>query len=145
MEKRKSRIKEYLNQLGQDALLTTPELPYALVNKGKVREIFDLDDHLLIIATDRLSAFDVIMNQGIPGKGTLLTQLSLFWFERIKTLLPNHLPDDHEDRIDSYLKDFPQLKSRAMIVKKLTIMGKTKNCRLFPSFTKASCCARILF
>lgn len=119
MEKRRTKIKQYLENLDTVALQTTPPIPYPLVNKGKVREIFDLDDHLLIIATDRLSAFDVIMDQGIPSKGTLLTQLSLFWFDRIKTLLPNHLPTDHEDRIQEVLKDFPQLKSRAMIVKKL--------------------------
>jgi phosphoribosylaminoimidazole-succinocarboxamide synthase len=59
--------------------------------RGKVRDIYDLGDRLLIVATDRLSAFDVVMPTPIPDKGRVLTQLSLFWFELLKDVLPNHV------------------------------------------------------
>src|SRR5213596_1942333 len=61
------------------------------VKSGKVRELFDLGDRLLMVATDRISAFDCIMPNGIPRKGEVLTQLSHFWFERFASLIPNHL------------------------------------------------------
>jgi phosphoribosylaminoimidazole-succinocarboxamide synthase len=63
----------------------------SLFNRGKVRDTFDVGDHLLMIATDRMSAFDVILPNGIPDKGTLLTQMSRFWFEQTKDVVPNHL------------------------------------------------------
>jgi phosphoribosylaminoimidazole-succinocarboxamide synthase len=120
MENRRDRTKRFLENLQETPILSIDNLPYKKIATGKVREIFDLDeDHLLIIATDRLSAFDVIMDQGIPGKGAILTQLSLFWFDQVKTDIPNHLPENHDERIDEVLKDFPQLQSRSMIVKKL--------------------------
>lgn len=119
MEKRKNRIQRFLNHLEASPILNIGNLPYPKLAQGKVREIYDLEDHLLIVASDRLSAFDVIMHQGIPGKGALLTQLSLFWFDQVDTLLPNHLADDHDDQIDEILKDYPHLQSRSMIVKKL--------------------------
>src|SRR5207344_721157 len=59
--------------------------------RGKVRDIYDLGDRLLIVATDRLSAFDVVMPTPIPDKGRVLTQLSLFWFDLLKDVLPNHV------------------------------------------------------
>ena len=61
------------------------------LKSGKVREVFDLGDRLLMVATDRLSAFDVIMSNGIPRKGEVLTQISFFWFDRFASLVPNHL------------------------------------------------------
>ena len=64
--------------LPTEALMTVDNLPFPKVSKGKVRENFDLGDELLIIATDRISAFDVIMPNGVPGKGVLLTQISLW-------------------------------------------------------------------
>ncbi|HHS48520.1 MAG TPA: phosphoribosylaminoimidazolesuccinocarboxamide synthase, partial [Desulfurella acetivorans] len=57
-----------------------------LLKRGKVRDVYDLDDKLLIVATDRISAFDVILPNGIPGKGEVLTQISLFWFEKTKDI-----------------------------------------------------------
>ena len=71
------------------ALLTT-QLPFP-VRHGKVRDVYDLGEQLLIVATDRISAFDVIMEQGIPGKGRILTQVANFWFEATRDILPNHL------------------------------------------------------
>src|SRR3954468_2856425 len=68
-----------------------------LLAQGKVREIYDLGDRLLIVATDRLSAFDVIMREPIPGKGIVLSSLSAFWFERLGTIVPNHFISDDPD------------------------------------------------
>ena len=94
---------------------------------GKVRDVYDLGDELLIVATDRLSAFDVIMPNGIPDKGRVLTQLSLFWFDYTKDELENHLITADLEKIIEYLKahgaqDSDELREtldgRAMIVKK---------------------------
>ncbi|MCP3967730.1 MAG: phosphoribosylaminoimidazolesuccinocarboxamide synthase [Lentisphaerae bacterium] len=88
-----------------------------LLNRGKVRDIYDLGDSLLFIASDRLSAFDVVMPNGIPDKGKVLTQVSLFWFE-LMNWLPNHLiSSDMSTRpeLANYVDD---LQGRAMIVKK---------------------------
>ncbi len=88
-------------------------------NHGKVRDIYEFDDSLLIVATDRLSAYDVVMSQGIPFKGKVLTQISDFWFERTKDIVPNHI-------FSTIVYDFPsackphwqQLEDRTMWVKK---------------------------
>src|SRR3989337_2903255 len=69
-------------------LLETP-LPN-LSHRGKVRDLYDLGDRLVIVATDRISAFDVVLPNGIPGKGAVLTQLSAFWFQRTASVVPNH-------------------------------------------------------
>ena len=71
--------------------LMQSSLPFP-VRRGKVRDVYDLDDSLLIVATDRISAFDCIMPNGIPDKGKILTSLSLFWFDKLKELdIPTHL------------------------------------------------------
>lgn len=108
--------------LPKEALMTIDNLPYKKIAKGKVRENFDLGDELLIIASDRISAFDVIMPNGIPGKGVLLTQISLWWFEQAAKIMPTHLADNHAQRLAEVLKDFPHLIERSMIVKKLKPM-----------------------
>ncbi|CAG0988428.1 phosphoribosylaminoimidazolesuccinocarboxamide synthase [Geobacter sp.] len=90
-----------------------------LVARGKVRDIYDLGDALLIVTTDRISAFDVIMNEGIPDKGYVLTQISTFWFRQMEDIIPNHI-------ISTEVKDFPaqcqkyaaDLEGRSMLVKK---------------------------
>jgi len=73
------------------SLILDTQLPLPRFARGKVRDIYDLGKHLLIVATDRVSAFDVVLPGGIPGKGPILNQLSLFWFERTRHLLPNHV------------------------------------------------------
>ncbi len=89
------------------------------VKSGKVREIFDLDDRLLFVATDRISAFDVIMPNGIPRKGEVLTQISYFWFARTAAFHPNHLLSQPGDPLPAVLQPYAaQLKGRSMIVKK---------------------------
>ena len=94
-------------------------LPFPKVASGKVREIFDLGDALLMVATDRVSAFDVIMAEGLAGKGVLLTQISLYWFEQAARLTPHHLVDNHAERLEALAQEFPELKGRSMIVQKL--------------------------
>ncbi|MEW6446276.1 MAG: phosphoribosylaminoimidazolesuccinocarboxamide synthase [Pseudomonadota bacterium] len=96
-----------------------PNLP--LIHRGKVRDIYSVDDkHLLIVTTDRLSAFDVILPTAIPGKGEVLTQTALFWFKRFESLIPNHLATDLT--LDEVIPDAAlraELAPRAMLVKKL--------------------------
>jgi phosphoribosylaminoimidazole-succinocarboxamide synthase len=94
-------------------------LPFPRVGSGKVREIFDLGDALLLVATDRLSAFDVILPDGIPGKGILLTQMSLWWFSRLGAIIPNHLlPDQTGEMARQGIAD-ADLRLRSMVVRKL--------------------------
>jgi phosphoribosylaminoimidazole-succinocarboxamide synthase len=91
------------------------------VKSGKVREIFDLGDSLLMVATDRISAFDCVMPNGIPRKGEVLTQISFFWFQRFGSLIANHLLAGANDPLPSRLQPFaPTLARRSMIVKKAT-------------------------
>jgi phosphoribosylaminoimidazole-succinocarboxamide synthase len=90
-----------------------------LLKRGKVRDVYDLDDKLLIVATDRISAFDVILPNGIPGKGEVLTQISLFWFEKTKDIIQNHIISGLMDDYPSSLKKFDSLlDKRSMLVKK---------------------------
>jgi phosphoribosylaminoimidazole-succinocarboxamide synthase len=89
------------------------------LKSGKVREIFDLGDVLLFVATDRISAFDCIMRNGIPRKGEVLTQISYFWFSQTGSFQPNHLVSRPGDPLPANLQPFgDQLSKRAMIVKK---------------------------
>ncbi len=89
------------------------------VRSGKVREVYDLGDAFLLVASDRISAFDVIMPNGIPRKGEVLTQISHFWFEKFSSLVPNHLLAKADDPLPKNLQPFAaQLARRSMIVKK---------------------------
>jgi phosphoribosylaminoimidazole-succinocarboxamide synthase len=89
------------------------------LKSGKVREIFDLGDRLLFVASDRISAFDVIMPNGIPRKGEVLTQISYFWFAQTEGFQPNHLISHADDPLPANLQPFArQLARRSMIVKK---------------------------
>ncbi len=89
------------------------------LKSGKVREIFDLGDRLLFVATDRISAFDVIMPNGIPRKGEVLTQISYFWFGQTAAFQPNHLASRPGDPLPPALQPYQEvLAGRSMIVKK---------------------------
>ena len=91
-----------------------------LRNRGKVRDIYDIDDkHLLIVTTDRLSAFDVVLPDPIPGKGVILTKMSNFWFARVRTTIPNQLTDLSLDKIIKDPAERKQVEGRSIIVKKL--------------------------
>jgi len=94
-----------------------------LWRRGKVRDVYDLDDRLLVVATDRLSAFDVVLPTGIPGKGILLTQMSLFWFRLLEDALPHHVlsADVAEYGID-LRRHRDQLEGRSMIVVKTDVL-----------------------
>lgn len=90
-----------------------------LVKRGKVRDVYDLGDALLMIATDRISAFDVIMSDPIPEKGKILTQISLFWFEKMKSLVQNHVISGNPDDYPKICKPYSDmLRGRSMLVKK---------------------------
>ena len=90
-----------------------------LIKRGKVRDIYDLGDRLLMVATDRISAFDVIMPDPVPGKGKILTQISLFWFEIMKSLLPHHVISSDVDDFPDICKPYTEiLRHRSMLVKK---------------------------
>ncbi len=102
-----------------DTLLSL-ELPgIEKIRSGKVRELFDLGDRFLMVASDRLSAFDVVMPNGIPRKGEVLTQISHFWFEKFAALVPNHLLAKATDPLPKNLQPYAdKIARRSMIVKK---------------------------
>lgn len=99
--------------------VTSIELSFPRIGSGKVREILDLGDALLLVASDRLSAFDVILPDGIPGKGILLTQMSLWWFAKTTGIIANHLLPDQEGEFDSRGIASQDLRLRSMVVRKL--------------------------
>jgi phosphoribosylaminoimidazole-succinocarboxamide synthase len=91
-----------------------------LRNRGKVRDIYDVDDqHLLIVTTDRLSAFDVVLPDPIPGKGAVLTAMSNFWFQRTRQLIPNHLSEIPLEKVLKDSTERQQVEGCAIVVKKL--------------------------
>ncbi len=103
-----------------DTVITSTQLPgFERVASGKVRDVYSVGNDLLIVATDRISAFDCILPQGIPGKGRVLTQMSLFWFDFLRDTVPNHL-------ITAEVRDYPaalrqyedQLEGRSMLVRR---------------------------
>ncbi len=100
--------------------ISETNLPH-LSHRGKVRDIYDLGDALLIVATDRLSAFDVVLPDGIPEKGVVLTELSNFWFQKLAHLIPSHFLAMGYDKakVGKYFPDLPhEIARRAMLVKK---------------------------
>jgi phosphoribosylaminoimidazole-succinocarboxamide synthase len=108
-------------------ILMETNLPLPVFIHGKVRDTYDLGSHLLIVATDRISAFDVVMPNGVPLKGHVLNRLSSFWFRRIANIIPNHMTEalDNVHSLDSYVPKesrfaYPAyLRGRSMIVKKV--------------------------
>jgi phosphoribosylaminoimidazole-succinocarboxamide synthase len=106
--------------LGSPTVLQETHVPeLVLWRRGKVRDVYDLGERLLIVATDRLSAFDVVLPSGIPGKGVILTQLSLFWFDLLKDVVDNHvLTADVETYPEPLRRHRDQLVGRSMIVAK---------------------------
>ena len=90
-----------------------------LLARGKVRDNYAVgNDRILMVASDRLSAFDVVMGEPIPGKGELLTQMALFWFERLKEVVPNHLTGEAPESVVS-ADEVAQVRGRSMLVKRL--------------------------
>lgn len=102
------------------ALLTTSITSLPLLARGKVRDNYAVgSDRMLMVATDRLSAFDVVMAEGIPGKGELLTRMALFWFERLKHIVPNHLTGEDPLSVVADEAERAQVRGRSMLVKRL--------------------------
>jgi phosphoribosylaminoimidazole-succinocarboxamide synthase len=95
-----------------------------LLARGKVRDVYEVDaEHLLFVASDRISAFDVVMANGIPGKGKVLTQLSLFWFDLLGKVCPNHLVTADLARMPASVQRYrAQLEGRSMLVRRLKIL-----------------------
>lgn len=110
---------EIASALPKTAVTSIDGLPFPRIASGKVREIFDLGDALLLTATDRLSAFDVILPDGIPGKGAILTQISNWWFAQTSGIIQNHLlPNQPAEFAKRGIKD-RDLQLRSMVVRKL--------------------------
>jgi phosphoribosylaminoimidazole-succinocarboxamide synthase len=93
------------------------------LKRGKVRDIYEVGENLLIVSTDRISAFDVIMNQGIPYKGMILTKISEFWFKFVKDIIPNHLITTNVEEFPDECKPYTEdLRGRSMLVKKTEVI-----------------------
>ncbi|HEX4285886.1 MAG TPA: phosphoribosylaminoimidazolesuccinocarboxamide synthase [Terracidiphilus sp.] len=104
------------------ALLETRLGATPLLGRGKVRDLYTVDDALLLVATDRISAFDHVLATGIPGKGKILTQISLFWFDLFSDLVPNHLITAQVDEFPASLQPYAdQLEGRSMLVRRATM------------------------
>ncbi len=102
-----------------NALLTSSIASLPLLARGKVRDNYAVgDDRILMIASDRLSAFDVVMGEPIPGKGELLTQMALFWFAHLEGIIPNHLTGDDPESVVK-AEERAQVRGRSMLVKRL--------------------------
>lgn len=101
------------------ALSTAQELVKApLLYKGKVRELYDLGEHYLIVVTDRISAFDYVLSPAVPNKGNVLNQLSAFWFEQTKQMIQNHVVHTDVDQLRDVITDPAPLRHRVMVTKK---------------------------
>ena len=104
------------------ALLTTNLGATPLLGRGKVRDLYAIGDALLLVATDRISAFDHVLGTGIPGKGKILTQISLFWFDMMSQLVPNHLITADVSKFPAELQAYAdQLEGRSMLVKRASM------------------------
>ena len=105
--------------------LAESRLPLPLLRRGKVREVYEVDaDHLLLVASDRVSAFDVVMREPIPRKGAVLTQVSAFWFERLAEVFPSHFVTARTEEILARLPALrphaAEMAGRSMLVRRTT-------------------------
>jgi phosphoribosylaminoimidazole-succinocarboxamide synthase len=105
--------------MSSSVILDTKISGLPLARRGKVRDVYDLGEHLLIVATDRISAFDYVLGSGIPDKGKVLTQLSAFWFSKVAELVPHHLISIDVDEFPASTRPYrDQLQGRSMLVRK---------------------------
>jgi phosphoribosylaminoimidazole-succinocarboxamide synthase len=103
----------------EKVILRTQFSDVELLRRGKVRDIYDLGDYLLLVATDRISAFDVVLPSGIPGKGRVLTRISVYWFRQMADIVQNHLMSANTGDFPSELRKYAEeLEGRSMLVKK---------------------------
>ena len=103
------------------AAITETSLPFPLARRGKVRDVYDLDDRYLFVATDRISAFDVVLSPGIPDKGKVLNQISNFWFRHFADV-ENHVIETDFERFPAEVARHPELRGRSVIVKKCDVV-----------------------
>lgn len=96
------------------------DLPLTLFKRGKVRDVFEVDNQLLIVSTDRISAFDYVLPSLIPDKGKVLNQLSAFWFRYTKDFIPNHVVCDEPEKLETLKAFAPIIEKRAILTRKLT-------------------------
>jgi len=105
--------------MNHPAIMKTDFQGMAITSTGKVRDIYALDSHLLIVATDRISAFDFIMPNPVPGKGEVLTRMSAFWFGKMGDIIPNHVVSTNPDEYPAVCAPYREvLRGRSMLVKK---------------------------
>jgi len=105
--------------MSESPVIKTEFTDLNLVHRGKVRDLYEVDDKLLMVATDRISAFDVVMDNPVPNKGKVLTSLSLFWFDFLSDILPNHLITADVDKYPAACAPYADmLRGRSMLVKK---------------------------
>lgn len=102
-----------------EALLTTTIPEGELLSRGKVRDIFAADDALVLVATDRISAFDHVLDPGIPGRGVVLTQLSNFWFDKLTHVIPNHVVATEVSEFPEPFRSHPELAGRSLLAQRL--------------------------
>jgi len=104
------------------AVVTDTDLPLKAFKKGKVRDVYETDNKLLLIVTDRISAFDFVLHESIPNKGICLTQISKFWFDYFRDIVPNHMISANVNDFPSEIKIYKKtLKGRSMLVKKAKV------------------------
>src|SRR6266699_760677 len=103
------------------AAVTETSLPFPLARRGKVRDVYDLNDRFLFVATDRISAFDVVLSPGIPDKGKVLNQISNFWFSRFANV-PNHIIESDFARFPGEVALHDELRGRSVIVRKCEVI-----------------------
>jgi phosphoribosylaminoimidazole-succinocarboxamide synthase len=105
------------------SIVVETDLPLKVFKKGKVRDIYETDDHLLLVVTDRISAFDFVLHEPIPKKGICLTQISKFWFDYFKDTIPNQVVSADIDDFPEDLKEYKEtLNGRSMLVKKARVI-----------------------
>ncbi|HRX86574.1 MAG TPA: phosphoribosylaminoimidazolesuccinocarboxamide synthase [Phycisphaerae bacterium] len=109
--------------MAADAVITQTEIPKVPVRRGKVRDVYDLGDRLMLVATDRISAYDVVMPTPIPGKGRMLTEISRFWFDFLGDAVPNHFIEVVEDTAPAGMEPYlDQLRGRATLCRKAEVV-----------------------
>jgi phosphoribosylaminoimidazole-succinocarboxamide synthase len=105
------------------SVVVNTDLPLTILSKGKVRDIYQVHNNLLLVTTDRISAFDVVLADPIPSKGVCLTQLSKFWFDYLETIIPNHVITTEVSEFPQQLQSYQaQLAYRSMLVKKTSVI-----------------------
>jgi phosphoribosylaminoimidazole-succinocarboxamide synthase len=100
--------------------LDRAELPFKLFKRGKVRDVFEVDGRLLIVSSDRISAFDYVLPSLIPGKGQVLNRIAAFWFERTRELIPNHVLDSRPEALAEFRDLAPLLEKRSLLARQLS-------------------------